>query len=106
MFLLTLKDRKDDGAYAVQDQYGHKVLFLFEDEDDATRYALMLEDQEDQEMDVVEVDDDLAIKTCKLYNCKYAVITPDDIVIPPKNVVISQDQIQKLSLIWESVDRD
>lgn len=85
MFLLTLKDRKDDGAYAVQDQYGHKVLFLFEDEDDATRYALMLEDQEEKEMDIVEVDDDLAIKTCKLYNYKYAVITPDDIVIPPKN---------------------
>jgi hypothetical protein len=91
MFLLTLKDRKDDGAYAVQDQYGHKVLFLFEDEDDATRYALMLEDQEDHEMDVVEVDDELAIKTCKMYNYKYAVITPDDIVIPPKNVSISQD---------------
>jgi hypothetical protein len=91
MFLLTLKDRKDDGAYAVQDQYGHKVLFLFEEEDDATRYALMLEDQEDQEMDVVEVDEDLAIKTCKMYNYKYAVITPDDIVIPPKNVSISQD---------------
>lgn len=93
MFLLTLKDRKDDGAYAVQDQYGQKVLFLFEEEDDATRYALMLEDQEETEMDVVEVDDELAIKTCKLYNYKYAVITPDDIVIPPKNVSISQDQI-------------
>jgi hypothetical protein len=91
MFLLTLKDRKDDGAYAVKDQYGHKVLFLFEEEDDAVRYALMLEDQEDQQMDVVEVDDDLAIKTCKMYNYKYAVITPDDIVIPPKNVSISQD---------------
>ena len=93
MFLLTLKDRKDDGAYAVQDQYGQKVLFLFEEEDDATRYALMLEDQEETEMDVVEVDDELAIKTCKLYNYKYAVITPEDIVIPPKNVSISQDQI-------------
>ena len=103
MFLLTLKDRKDDGAYAVQDQYGHKVLFLFEEEDDATRYALMLEDQEDQEMDVVEVDDDLAIKTCKLYNYKYAVITPDDIVIPPKNVSISQDQIQEFPFIGESI---
>jgi hypothetical protein len=91
MFLLTLKDRKDDGAYAVQDQYGQKVLFLFEDEDDAVRYALMLEDQEEQEMDVVEVDDDLAIKTCKMHNYKYAVITPDDIVIPPKNVSISQN---------------
>jgi hypothetical protein len=91
MFLLTIKDRKDDGAYAVQDQYGHKVLFLFEEEDDATRYALMLEDQEDTEMEVVEVDEELAIKTCKMYNYKYAVITPDDIVIPPKNVSISQD---------------
>jgi len=90
MFLLTLKDRKDDGAYAVQDQYGQKVLFLFEDEDDAVRYALMLEDQEEQEMDVVEVDDELAIKTCKMYNYKYAVITPDDIIIPPKNVSISK----------------
>jgi hypothetical protein len=91
MFLLTLKDRKDDGAYAVQDQYGHKVLFLFEKEDDATRYALMLEDQEETEMEVVEVDDELAIKTCKMYNYRYAVITPDDIVIPPKNASISQD---------------
>ena len=91
MFLLTLKDRKDDGAFAVQDRYGDKVLFLFEEEDDAVRYALMLEDQEETEMDVVEVDAELAIKTCKLYNYKYAVITPDDIVIPPKNVSISQD---------------
>jgi hypothetical protein len=91
MFLLTLKNRKDDGAYAVQNRYGEKVLFLFEEEDDATRYALMLEDQEKTIMDVVEVDDDLAIMTCKRYNYKYAVVTPDDIVIPPKNVSISQD---------------
>jgi hypothetical protein len=91
MFLLTLKDQKGDGAFAVQDKYGEKVLFLFEEEDDATRYALMVEDQQEKEMDVVEVDDELAIKTCKLYNYKYAVITPDDIVIPPKNDTISQD---------------
>jgi hypothetical protein len=89
MFLLTLKDRKTDGAYAVQDQYGEKVLFLFEEEDDATRYALMLEDQEEKEMEVIEVDDELAIKTCKVYNYKYAVIKPDDIVIPPKNDSVS-----------------
>jgi len=92
MFLLTLKDRKDDGAYAVQNRYGDKVLFLFEDEDDAVRYALQLEDQEDAEMDVVEVDGALAIRTCKLYNYKYAVITPNDIVIPPKlNDNLSKD---------------
>ena len=30
MYLLTLNNRKDDGAYAVQDSDGNKVLFLFE----------------------------------------------------------------------------
>ncbi len=90
MYLLTLKNHKDDGAYAVQDNQGHKVLFLFEEEDDAIRYAMMLEDQEDQVMDVIEVDDELALKTCRMHAYKYAVITPDDIVIPPKN-----DKLQK-----------
>ena len=84
MFLLTLKSNKGEGAYAVDDRYGNQVLFLFEKEDDAERYAMMLEDQEDREMDVIEVDDELAIKTCKMHNYKYAVITPDDIMIPPK----------------------
>jgi len=84
MFLLTLKDRKDDGAYAVQNKKGEKVLFLFEDEDDADRYAMMLEEEDQANMEVVEVDGALAIRTCKMYNYRYAVITPNDIVIPPK----------------------
>ena len=46
MYLLTLKTRKEDGAYAVQDSQGDKVLFLFEEEDDAERYAMMLEDDD------------------------------------------------------------
>ena len=93
MFLLTLKDRKDDGAYAVQDKYGDKVLFLFEQEDDASRYAMMLEDDEmyEKPMMVVEVDSELAINTCKRYNYKYTVITPDDFVIPPKNDNLSEN---------------
>ena len=94
MFLLTLKNRKDDGAYAVQNKKGEKVLFLFEDEDDADRYAMMLEEEEQANMEVVEVDGALAIRTCKLYNYKYAVITPNDIVIPPKlNDNLSKDPL-------------
>jgi hypothetical protein len=93
MFLLTLTDKKDEGAYAVQDSDGDKVLFLFEQEDDAVRYAMMLEvdnssDNSSKSMDVIEVDDKLAIKTCKMHNYKYAVITSNDIVIPPKNVKV------------------
>ena len=93
MLLLTLKGKKDDGAYAVSDQYGEKVLFLFEQEDDAVRYAMMMRDMADVDesvMDVIEVDGPLAIKTCKVYNYKYAVITPNDFVIPP-NDNISKD---------------
>jgi hypothetical protein len=84
MYLLTLANHNHDGAYAVPNKYGEKVLFFFEEEDDAKRYALMLEDLEDSEMEIIEVDNDLAIKTCKMYNYKYAVVTPDDIVVPPK----------------------
>ena len=94
MFLLTLKGKKDDGAYAVADDFGEKVLFLFEQEDDAVRYAMMMREiteQEDSPMDVVEVDGELAIRTCKVYNYKYAVITPNDFVMPPKNDNISKD---------------
>ena len=54
MFLLTLRDSKEEGAYAVQNRYGEKVLFLFEEEDDAERYAMHLEEDEEAEMDVVE----------------------------------------------------
>ena len=86
MWLLTIKDKQNEGAYAVQDGYGDKVLFLFEQEDDAERYAMMINEQDvKRQMDIIEVEDELAIKTCKMYNYKYAVITPDDIVIPPKN---------------------
>ena len=84
MFLLSLKNRREDGVYAVDDKNGNLVLFLFQEEDDATRYAMMLEEDENKEMVVVEIDDDLALKTCKINNYKYAVITPNDIIIPPK----------------------
>ena len=91
MYLLTINERQDNGAYAVLNRYGEKVLFMFEEEDDAERYKLMLESDEESEMNVIEIDDGLAIMTCKRYNYKYAVITPNDIVIPPKNDNISKD---------------
>ena len=92
MFLLTLKENAEEGAYAVQDEYGDKVLFLFEREDDAERYAMQLHEQDEAEMAIIEVDGKVAIKTCKVYNYKYAVITPNDIVIPPRaNDIISED---------------
>jgi hypothetical protein len=57
---------------------------LFEEEDDAVRYALMLEDNDFPEMHVIEIEDDVMIKTCEIHDYKYVVITPNDIVIPPE----------------------
>ena len=84
MYILTLKGNKEEGAYAVENKYGEKVLYMFEEEDDATRFALMLGDKEDYpEMNVTEVDDSLVIMACDQHGYKYAVFTPNDIVIPP-----------------------
>ena len=46
MFILTVEGRETEGAYSVQSDDGEQVLYLFEDEDDAIRYALLLEDQD------------------------------------------------------------
>ena len=85
MFILTVEGKETEGAYSVQDDHGEQVLYLFEDEDDAIRYALLLEDQDFPEMHVIEVDGKVVIKTCELHDYKYSVITKNDIVIPPLN---------------------
>ena len=74
MFLLSLKEHKDEGAFAVEDSSGDKVLFLFEQEEDAERYAMQLKEQDEAEMAVIEVDGKVAIRTCRMYNYKYAII--------------------------------
>ena len=85
MFILTIEGRDTEGAYSVQDDNGEQVLYLFEDEDDAIRYALLLEDQDYPEMHVIEVDGKVVIKTCEKHDYRYSVITKNDIVIPPLN---------------------
>jgi hypothetical protein len=83
MFILTVNGKESEGAYSVMDDEGDQILYLFEEEDDAVRYALMLEDDGFPEMHVIEIEDEVMIKTCEMHNYKYTVITPNDIVIPP-----------------------
>jgi len=66
MYLLSLKDRRDDGAYAVLNRYGEKVLFMFEEEDDAERYAMMLNDDENATLNVIEIED--ALEADRIFN--------------------------------------
>jgi len=84
MFVLTVNGNVEDGAYAVIDDEGENALYFFEDIDDAERYVGLLEADGYPEMEVVEVNDEFAIKSCEMYNYHYVIIKPEDFVIPPK----------------------
>ena len=86
MYILTLEGREDQGAYSVTNEEGRQVLYLFEEEDDCDRFAMMLEERDNTpDLNVLEVDDNLIVKTCQLHGYEYAVITKNDLVIPPDN---------------------
>ena len=83
MYLLT--DKKSGGVYAVFNKDNVKTVHLFEEEDDADRYVGLMEVDDFPEMNIIEVDDAVAIKACQVHNYVYNVITPEDIIVPPKN---------------------
>ncbi len=83
MFIITIEGMEDEGAFAVKDSVGQKVVFLFEEEDDALRYSIQLEANGSLNMVVVEVGDAVAIGACEKAGIKYTIITKDDIVVPP-----------------------
>ena len=83
MFLLTVAGEEAEGAYSVLDPEGNRILYLFEEEDDAERYAMMLEEDDYPEISIMEVEDEVILKTCQMHGYNYTVITPNDIVIPP-----------------------
>ena len=85
MYILTVAGKENEGAYSVIDDEGEHILYLFEGEDDAIRYAMQLEDEGSPEMHVIEVEDDAMIKTCELHDYKYTVISTNDIVNPPSD---------------------
>ena len=83
MFILTINGREKEGAYSVIDDDGEHILYLFQEEDDAVRYAMLLEEDGYPEMHVIEIEDEVMLKTCRSHGYQYTIITPNDIVIPP-----------------------
>jgi hypothetical protein len=82
MWILTIEGKEDEGAYSVLNDDGNQVLYIFEEEDDAVRYAIMLEQLDYPEMHVIEVDGETLIRTCDHYQYDYTIITKNDLVIP------------------------
>ena len=82
MYILTVKGKEDEGAYAPSFNQ-QNILYLFIDEDDAERHSGLLAADDYPEMVVTEVDDDVAIGICKENGYSYCIVTPDDIIILP-----------------------
>ena len=83
MYILAIKGQEFEGAYAVDENDKRKV-YMFLDKDDAVRYAGLLEADDFPDMSVVTVDDSEIIQSCVKHGHDYYVVTPDDIVIPPR----------------------
>ena len=83
MYILTLDGKEQEGAYSVTNEDGDQILYIFEQEDDALRFSMMLEEKDYPKLAVIEVDDELMVKTCELHNYNYTIITKNDLVIPP-----------------------
>jgi len=82
MYILTVCDQ-DVGAYAIQHKHGKRVLYMFEEEDDASRYLSMLDELDYPKMKVTEINPYIAFEACDNLDYHYTIIKPEDIIIPP-----------------------
>ena len=86
MYVLALEDHAE-GVYSVYDDQKNRVIPIFQVEDDADRYLEMLEDRDYPAMTVVEMEDHVIIGACQDRGQKFSIITPDDFLIPPNDLV-------------------
>jgi hypothetical protein len=83
MFIIALKDQKQNGAFSIVNEMNEKVLLFFQEYDDAERYLIMLEEDDYPEMEILEYEDELLLKTVQITGHNYSVISPHDLVVPP-----------------------
>ena len=86
MYILTLAE-KVEGVFSVISEDGDQIIPIFEDADDAERYnSMMVLDSTNPLLQIVEVDEDVLINACEERYQKYAIITKDVFLIPPKDL--------------------
>jgi len=83
MFVITLKDNPQ-GIYSVFDAKEQRIVPIFIEEDDADRYVIQLEsDEENPELEVVETEPEQIIYACRAQGQKFSIISGDEFIIPP-----------------------
>lgn len=85
--MYVLVDKKSGGVYAVRDDtIDERVVQIFEQVDDAERYrGYLMADDYKRALEVMEVEEEIVKENCTQYGYNYTVITPNDIVFPPRD---------------------
>lgn len=83
MYVLALKGKEDQGLYAVDNEDGDRVLYIFREEDDAKRFAGLLEADDFPDLSIIEVPEEATVAICEANNYTYVIIEEDDLVVPP-----------------------
>ena len=87
MFVITLKDHPQ-GIFSVFDEKEDRIVPLFEQADDAVRYVMQLaEDEENPDLQIMTVEPEQIIHAWRAQGQKYSIITKDDFIIPPEDVI-------------------
>ncbi len=87
MFVITLRNQPQ-GIFSVFDEKEDRIVPLFEQADDAVRYVMALEeDEENPDLQIMNVEPDQIIHACRQQGQKYSIITADELIIPPDDII-------------------
>ncbi|HIK28961.1 MAG: DUF3110 domain-containing protein [Oscillatoriaceae bacterium SKW80] len=93
VFVLLFKDQMgNEGIHTLKElrSQRNKVL-MFESEDDATRYALMLEAQDFPKPGVEEIDEEEIIEFCRSADYDWELVPSGKLAIPPETNIEETD---------------
>ena len=87
MFVITLIGNPQ-GIFSVFDEKEDRIVPLFEQADDALRYVMQLsEDEGNPDLQIMNVQPDQIIQACRMQGQKYSIISADDFIVPPDEVI-------------------
>jgi hypothetical protein len=87
MYILTLESNPE-GVFCIKNDAGEQIIPMFEEKDDIERYSFLLGESNDMPpLAIIEIDEDDLIDACEFKNQKYTIITSDDFIIPPKDLI-------------------
>tara|TARA_B100001996_G_scaffold10350_1_gene8733 strand:- start:1054 stop:1359 length:306 start_codon:yes stop_codon:yes gene_type:complete len=96
MFVITIKDHPQ-GVYSVLDADDDRIIPIFVNKNDATRYVNLIEITEgNPPLEVIDVILEQMMQACSMSGQRFSIITEDDFIVPPDSYdSLSQDTLEE-----------